>query len=287
MEEAFRAEYGQLSELRSMVRREVAFVALTATATDAVRKTIIKDLCLTDCVQLLTMPNKPHTKFSVESAVVNDLYSTFSWLIDELEEKQWGASKVLVFCRKREHVRELFHEHLGEKSYVCPTGTEPKDDRTKLFAMYHRRTHKPVKETVEKEFCKADGTVRVVFCTVAFGMGVDVKGAQLVVHLGPSSALDDYLQECGRCGRDTTSMSHAVLLKYKGCTGSRHISRAMKQYVRNSTECCRVILLKAFSDESPKTSDAGHACCDICSKNCKCKCSCSEPRLCLPRQMSS
>ncbi len=161
-------------------------------------------------------------------------------------------------------------------NYVCPTGTEPKDDRTRLFAMYHRRTHKQVKDTVEREFCKADGTVRVVFCTVAFGMGVDVKGAQLAIYLGPSSALDDYLQECGRIGRDTTQMSHAVLLKYKGCTGSKNISKTMRAYVKNTTECRRIILMKEFSN-NPKKGDIGHNCCDICSKNCKCKCLCSTP----------
>ena len=42
-----------------------------------------------------------------------------------------------------------------------------------------KRTHHLVKDVVEKEFCKVDGTVRVVFCTIAFGMGVDVKGAYL------------------------------------------------------------------------------------------------------------
>ena len=77
-----------------MIRRDVPFVALTATATDAVRTTIIKDLCMFGCVQLLTVPNKPHTKFSVETVNVDDLYSTFSWLIDELEQKQQDTAKV-------------------------------------------------------------------------------------------------------------------------------------------------------------------------------------------------
>ena len=66
---------------------------------------------------------------------------------------------------------ETFHETLGSNSYVLPTGHELKDDRTRLFAMYQKKTHHLVKETVEKEFCKLDGSVRVVFCTIAFGMG--------------------------------------------------------------------------------------------------------------------
>lgn len=53
----------------------------------------------------------------------------------------------------------------------------------------------------EKEFCKEDGTVTIVFCTIAFGMGVNIKGANLVIHMGPSSDLDDYLQESGGIGQ--------------------------------------------------------------------------------------
>ena len=63
--------------------------------------------------------------------------------------------------------------------------------------MYHKKTHDLVKETVENEFCKADGVVRVVFCTIAFGMGINVKGAYTVIHLGPSGSLEDYHQESG------------------------------------------------------------------------------------------
>ena len=80
-----------------------------------------------------------------------------------------------MFCQRKEHVKELyelFTEHLGPNAYHQPTGEEPCDDRTWIFAMYHKKTHS-LKSTVEKEFCKIDGTVRVVFCTIAFGMGVN------------------------------------------------------------------------------------------------------------------
>ena len=92
------------------------------------------------------------------------------------------------------------------------------------------------KGTIETEFCKENGTVGVVFCTIAFGMGVNVKGAYNGIHLGPSSGLHDYLQESGRIGRSSHTMSHAVLLRFKGCTQSRNISKGMKERVRNNKE---------------------------------------------------
>lgn len=267
-----------MSELRSILKQGLPFVALTATATAVVRKTIIDDLSMRDCVEMLSLPDKPNTRYSVSAIDSEDLYGAFSWLISELEIQQRNARKVLIFCRKRSHVRELyevFDQSLGPKGYVLPTGKEPMDDRTRLYAMYHKKTHMLVKQVVEKEIVKPNGSVRVVFCTIAFGMGVDVKGAELVIHMGPSSALDDYLQECGRVGRDSNSTSHAVLLKYSGSTRSKNITKPMKEYVRNSTVCRRVLLMKPFSEEAPKAV-IGHSCCDICAESCACLCTCPE-----------
>lgn len=280
-EEAFRSDYGRLAELWSLVHKNVPFIALTATATEATRKTIIKDLCMRDCVQILGDPNKQNIRYTIKDVDHKNLYDTFKPIINELEEKQVNTTKVMVFCRRKEHVKELFElftQCLGQKAYYRPTGEEPIDDRSRLFAMYHKKTHSLVKKTVETEFCKENGTVRVVFCTIAFGMGVNVKGGNVVIHLGPSGGLDDYLQESGRVGRDKAN-AHAILLKYKGCTCSRNITKQMKEYVRNTTECRRVLLLKPFVS-NPQPNAMLHSCCDICAGKCKCLCICPDKEQC-------
>ena len=139
--------------------------------------------------------------------------------------------------------------------------------------MYHKKIHSLVKSMVEKEFCKIYGTVRVVFCTIAFGMGVNVRGANLVIDLGPSSDLDDYLQESGRMGRTDDKMSHAVLSRFKGCTRSKNITIQMKDYIRNKSECRWTLLLTPFSFTPEQNVDTmKHGCCDICAEFCKCDC---------------
>ena len=50
----------------------------------------------------------------------------------------------------------------------------------------------------------------------------------------------------------------------------------MKEYVKNTSKCRRIVLMKEFS-ENPSKGDIGHARCDICTKICKCKCHCSTP----------
>lgn len=99
-------------------------------------------------------------------------------------------------------------------------------------------------------------------------MGINVKGGNVVMHLGPSSGVDDYLQESGRVGRNNES-AHAILLRYKGCTRSRNITKEMKQYTKNETVCRRTLLLKSFT-VSPTQSKILHTCCDICADQCKC-----------------
>ncbi|XP_032228485.2 ATP-dependent DNA helicase Q-like 2 [Nematostella vectensis] len=168
---AFRKDYGRL---RSLLKK-VPLVCVTATATAKTMEIITKDLCLNECDVIDSNPNRPNTKYSVISIDIDDLCGAFQWLIKELREKGQETKKVIVFCRKKEHMKELFDlfgEQLGDQAYHQPTGAEPRDDRSRLFAMYHKRTHKLVKGTIETEFCKADGIVRVVFCSIAFGMGV-------------------------------------------------------------------------------------------------------------------
>ena len=53
-----------------------------------------------------------------------------------------------------------------------------------------------------KSFGQPDGVVRIVFATMALGMGVDFKNLDFVIQYGAPRSLEDYFQESGRAGRD-------------------------------------------------------------------------------------
>ena len=68
-----------------------------------------------------------------------------------------------------------------------------------------------VKENIVSLFT-TESTLRIVIATVAFGMGIDCHDIRQVIHFGPSSGIESYVQETGRAGRDNLS-SLAVLIK--------------------------------------------------------------------------
>ena len=78
------------------------------------------------------------------------------------------------------------------------------------------------------------GSCRVAFCTIAFGMGVDIPDIHCVIHYGPAADIDNCFHESGRAGRDGAS-SLSVLYTYPVSFVCR-VSAAMKQYSRNH-EC--------------------------------------------------
>lgn len=63
----------------------------------------------------------------------------------------------------------------------------------------------------------------VIFCTTSFGAGVDVPNVGLVIHLGGSRSVIDFVQECGRGGRDG-SLTPSVVLDWPGATNLRGLS---------------------------------------------------------------
>lgn len=219
-------------------------------------------------------PDRPNIRLSIVK-VSRDLDITFHWLIDELREKKQKLPRVVVFCRSITvctNLYKLFLTELQEHSYVTPYSSH--DIQSQLFAMFHSRVDDDDKTKIMDSVKSLEGACRVLFCTIAFGMGMDVPDVRTVIHFGPSSDVDDYLQEAGRAGRDGVP-SHAILYCYPGCTVG-HISPAMKKYVRNDDTCRRSLLLCSFGGHHDIGQLHHHSCCDVCMHRCICANPCSD-----------
>ena len=87
---------------------------------------------------------------------------------------------------------------MKESSYELAGQSQPSCCNC-LFAMFHARVDVEDKQSIISSFCTPSG---VIISTIAFGMGVDVPDVRTVIHYGPSSGIEEYVQESGRAGRD-------------------------------------------------------------------------------------
>ena len=135
--------------------------------------------------------------------------------------------------------------------------------------MYHSKTDEIVKAHIINQFSELRGTIRVLVSTIAFGMGVNIKGLYNIIHFGPPATLGDYYQEAGRAGRDG-GQSEAILVMYPKFLNSKHIAKSAKEYAKNKVTCRRKLLLLGFNLSSNKFVGLLHLCCDICQIKCVC-----------------
>ena len=153
--------------------------------------------------------------------------------------------------------------------------TEPIGSRDlaifRIVDMFTACTIPSVKDAILESFCKSDGILRVVIATVAFGMGLDCPNVRRVVHWGPSSDIEQYVQETGRAGRDgLPSMASLYVTDLR----SHPTKECMKEYYKNKDKCRRKMILYHFEQSESQAHDNSPSlcsCCDVCAIVCECQ----------------
>ena len=265
---AFRRWFYKLSELRSLVQNKIPFMAVTATASTQTKETITSVLRFGNFVEVSQSPNKPNICYSIQTMDKRTpLLQYFQWILNELTEKKGGTERTIIYCQTIKQcstLYSLFMQEMGDSIFA----NDSKDPRKRLIEMLHALSSKSNKEVVLREMAQETGCIRVLICTIAFGMGVNCKGVQRIIHLGPSKSVEAYIQESGRAGRDG-SQSKALLL-YQPLM-LLHVEKDMKDYVKGKYTCRRAFLMSHFDGKGakPQTSDSqsDFVCCDLCSKD--------------------
>ncbi len=265
---AFRIWYSRLNELRSLVAKGTPFLALTATATRQTRHQIFEMLEMESPVELVESPNRPNVTFVVQKIDnSNPMVDNFRYLADEIKSRTLNTERTIIYCQTIKQccvIYNIFNLELGDLLYIGGI----KDPRNRMVEMLHSNTPQCVKQHVMDMFSVSDSHLRILVVTIAYGMGVNCKNVTRVIHFGPSSTVEAYVQESGRCGREG-QQSCAILL-YNGIT-IRAANEAMKLYIKG-TSCRWHELLKHFDYRPVAGLDnpTGHLCCDVCRESCSC-----------------
>ena len=272
LDSSFRVWYGKVAQIRSFILNSTPIVALTATATTRTSTAIIKHMRMAVPRIVHISPNRSNIRYSVVESS-RECTTAFQWLLDDLQMKRKNANRVLVYCRSIGTCTRLYKffltslQHLSAEPPFSPPGSV-----SRLFAMFHSRVDDNDKSLILDSMKNPDGICRVVICTIAFGMGVDIPNIRTVIHYGLPSDIDDYIQESGRGGRDGLECS-ATLFLYPG-SFLGNISPEMKKYAKNKDKCRRELLLQSFPGEQLEKPSHHYSCCDICQQHCSCASPC-------------
>ena len=118
----------------------------------------------------------------------------FSESLSTLKEKQKDTLRVVVYCRTLMICADLFFRfsyETGKSQYYPPSAPELSENR--LFGMFHASTPQHSKDVIMESL--QDCHVRVVFASVAMGMGIDLQAVDTIIHYGTPSSIEDYFQE--------------------------------------------------------------------------------------------
>ncbi len=176
----FRPDYARLGVFRGRLGHPTT-IALTATATDAVRRDIVEQLDLRQPETFITGFARPNLFYEVRSP--GSERQKADMLVRFLRETP-GSGIVYVSTRKRaEEVAQAINEKLGRPAVAYHAGLLPEQRRA-----------------AQEAFMR--GRVQIVAATTAFGMGIDKADVRFVVHYNLPGSLEAYYQEAGRAGRD-------------------------------------------------------------------------------------
>jgi len=252
----FRPEYRKMKLLRDPKTGfpDVPVIALTATATDRVRKDIISQLGLD-----IDQEKGPYVASFNRSNLyyeVRPKKDTFSEITDYLRRHRGEAG--IVYCQSRNNV-----ESLTKKLNLAGFRALP----------YHAGLSDSERTRNQEMFIKDD--VDIIVATIAFGMGIDKSNVRFVIHYDLPRNLESYYQETGRGGRDGSpcecilffSRGDRFKIEYfiaqKTNEKEKDISlvqlRQMVAYCEGN-KCRRQTLMEYFGEEFP----AACGNCDTC-----------------------
>jgi ATP-dependent DNA helicase RecQ len=186
----FRPDYLRLRQVVQELKSPTV-LALTATATPAVRRDIASQLGIESAEQVVSGFDRPNLYLEVR-----EVATTAEKIRSIIDLARW-APLGIVYAGTRKNVEEI-HGSLRR------AGIET--------AAYHAGLPIGDRKAVQEHFMQASQCV--IVATNAFGMGIDRSHVRFVVHADIPDSVEAYYQEIGRAGRDGEPARCLLLFNY-------------------------------------------------------------------------
>ena len=175
----FRPSYRRLQRLREALP-DVPVLALTATATNAVARDIIRQLDMSKPAGFKGSFFRPNLNIYCRKKGTGPTRREISGLITARS----GQSGIL-YCASRKAVDQM-------ADFLCDQGVR---------ALPYHAGMQDVDRAANQDAFAMDAA-EVIVATIAFGMGIDKSNVRFVIHRDMPKDVESWYQEMGRAGRD-------------------------------------------------------------------------------------